>query len=178
MPKKLTYEYVKEFINKENLLISTEYINNKELLEIECKICNEIYNQTFDRYNTGYRHQKCSNIENNKKSVYKRSSNIVIKTCIQCSNQFKPKRKEQKICNRECYKNFMKTNEEYKQKCIISGRNGGIKSLTILNRRGKNEISFADLCIEYFGKDKVLCNELFLKIKIIIFGMQISYYHI
>lgn len=46
MPNKLTFEYIKEFINKENLLISIEYINSKEKLKIECKTCKEIYNQT------------------------------------------------------------------------------------------------------------------------------------
>lgn len=38
MPLKLNYEYVKDFINKENNLISTEYITNKELLDIKCNI--------------------------------------------------------------------------------------------------------------------------------------------
>jgi hypothetical protein len=37
MPKKLTFEYIKEFINKKELLISTEYINSKEKLKIECR---------------------------------------------------------------------------------------------------------------------------------------------
>ena len=41
MPKKLTYEFVKKFINQENKLISTDYINNKDLLSIKCHICSD-----------------------------------------------------------------------------------------------------------------------------------------
>ena len=37
MPKKLTFEYIKEFINKKELLISTEYINSKEKLKQNAK---------------------------------------------------------------------------------------------------------------------------------------------
>jgi hypothetical protein len=53
MPIKLTFEYIKEIINKEDLLISTVYINSKTLLEIQCNICKDIYNQTFERYKKG-----------------------------------------------------------------------------------------------------------------------------
>ena len=53
MPNKLTYEYVKNFINKENELVSKKYINNRELLEILCKKCNKIFFQCFGNYNRG-----------------------------------------------------------------------------------------------------------------------------
>lgn len=32
----LTYEFIKNYINKEDKLISDKYINNKTLLDIKC----------------------------------------------------------------------------------------------------------------------------------------------
>ena len=43
MGVKLKYEDIKSIINKEDKLISKEYNNNKELLEIQCGKCNLIY---------------------------------------------------------------------------------------------------------------------------------------
>lgn len=59
MPRILTFEYVKDKINKEDLLVSNTYINNKSLLDIECNACKEIYHQSFSRYRSGYRHKHC-----------------------------------------------------------------------------------------------------------------------
>ena len=48
MGVKLKYEDIKSIINKEDKLISKEYNNNKELLEIQCGKCNLIYKQNYD----------------------------------------------------------------------------------------------------------------------------------
>jgi len=49
----------KNFINeKGDRLISTEYINNKQLLDIECGSCKKIYKQTYDRFKRGYQHAR------------------------------------------------------------------------------------------------------------------------
>lgn len=125
MPNKLTFEFVQEFINKEELLISKEYVNNKSLLKIQCNICKESYNQNFDRYKRGHRHQKCTyhKIKNSQgicsnggiASARKRYGDIflkeTIKICKLCKKEYNPKRIEQKFCNRECSDIFSKTNE-------------------------------------------------------------------
>lgn len=123
MPKKLTIEHVKEFINKEQLLISTVYINNKTLLEIQCNICKEHYNQNFDRYKRGHRHQKCSNsIYNTETSLnalrIKYNNKILLKDTIRicewCTKKYNPKRFKQKLCNKECATIFHKNDETKK----------------------------------------------------------------
>lgn len=103
MVKKLTYEFIKKFIEKENILISTDYINNKLLLDI----CSENYNQNFDRYKNGHRHQKCSNIGNRKR--YKNTClKDTIRICNFCKTEYNPKRSVQKICTKECsVKNYI-----------------------------------------------------------------------
>ena len=64
MPKKLTYEYVYEFIKEKGyVLISKEYINHNSLLEIKCKDCDKIFNQTFCRFKLGNYHQFCKTNE-------------------------------------------------------------------------------------------------------------------
>ena len=53
MPKRLTYEYVKNFIEVDSnsgcKLLSTEYINNSKHLEIQCK-CGETFYKSFDNF--------------------------------------------------------------------------------------------------------------------------------
>jgi hypothetical protein len=165
MPRKLTYEFVRDFINKETKLISTEYTNNKILLQINCNICNHIYNQSFDRYKAGHRHNKCSQLNNtnNIKALKIRyNTEIFIKDtfrmCIQCKTDFHPKYSKQKLCNKECKLLYNKS-DTYRTNAIENGRKGGIISAENQQRRSKNEIHFAELCIEYFGQDDIVCNE-------------------
>jgi hypothetical protein len=169
MPKKLTFEYVKNFINKEQLLISTEYINNKALLEIQCNICKEHYNQNFDRYKNGHRHQKCSNNLNSIIALKKRYNTDIfikdtIKICEWCKENYNPKRSIQKLCNQKCAINYTKT-EEYKKKSILNGSKGGKASAASQKTRSKNEIAFAELCIQHFGENDILCNQQIFKDK-------------
>jgi hypothetical protein len=58
-------------------------------------------------------------------------------TCLNCNNKFKSTNKNQKCCNVICARS--RTN-----------RIRGIKSVQSQNKRSKNEIYFADLCIEKF----------------------------
>lgn len=174
MPKKLTIEHVKEFINKEQLLISTVYINNKTLLEIQCNICKEHYNQNFDRYKRGHRHQKCSNsitnTETSLNALQKRYNNKffvkdTIKECIICYKKFRSQHRTQKFCNKNCYSVFMKTDMNYLKNQKINGSNGGTKSAKLQQLRGKAEIYFSELCITHFGKHDIICNERIFKDK-------------
>lgn len=110
-----------------------------------------------------YRDQKCSKLNNGIASARKRYGDIflykTIHTCIQCNKEFHPKRSIQKICNKECSDIFHKTNILKKENAIEHGRKGGIISAENQQRRSKAEIHFAELCIEYYGKDNVICNK-------------------
>ena len=60
MSKKLTYEYVKNFIKKEGyILLSDSYVNNKTKLDILCPLCNNISKISYHDFNTGG--VRCSN---------------------------------------------------------------------------------------------------------------------
>jgi len=163
MPKRLTFEYVKEFINKENKLISTSYINNNQLLQIKCLKCNKVYEQIFSSYNRGCRCYSCSMSENGKKSAFIKYNKTlflkdITKICIQCNKQYNPNRYEQKLCDKQCAFDYTQT-EEYKSNGKTNGKKGGIISAEKQQRRSKNEITFANLCIDYFGIDDIQCNE-------------------
>lgn len=150
MPSKLSYDFVKEYINKEEFLVSTDYKNNKELLEIKCKICNNIYLQTFDRYRRGHRHNLC-------KSINLPSRRATYKTCVQCEKEFKAKHSIQKLCDINCKQIFDKS-EIRRQQAIIYGSIGGKISATCQQKRSKNEIYMAELCISHFGNDNIDTN--------------------
>jgi len=132
MPPKLKYEFVRDFINKEELLISDEYVDSKTKLEIKCKTCNENYTQNFSSYQNGHRHKKCSvsNFSNKKALLIKYNCEIFVKDtlkeCIVCKNNFKSSNRKQKICNRECAKKFYKTNTDFLGNAKIYGRAGGL----------------------------------------------------
>lgn len=163
MPKKLTYEYVKNFINNENLLISTTYNNNKELLIIKCNKCNEHFNQSFSSYNQGHRCQKCANRMNGIASSEKRYGNRIklketLRICEMCKKKFTPKRKESRFCNKIC-SNLLLISD--KEKLKENGRKGGLISSKTSPNRSKAEIYFSELCMEYFTKPAITCNEQF-----------------
>jgi len=151
---KLTYDFVKSVIDKDNKLISTEYLGYKYLLSIECSKCKQIYSQSYQNYREGFGHKK---YPNHKKHIQN-------KICIFCKNSFVPKRSKQKLCNIECSKSFLSSDEMIEKRKSF-GRKGGIISASVQLRRSKAEILFADMCIKHFGEDDVLCNELFFKDK-------------
>lgn len=159
MPKKLSFEFVKEFINKESLLISTHYTNTIEKLTIKCLKCNKIREQVFKNYQTGSRCISCAMSKNGKKGAgVKYDTKIfikdTIKICIQCNMEFTSKISRQKLCNKDCAFDYTQT-DIYRNNGKINVSKGG----------SKNEITFANLCIEYFGKDDILCNERIFKDK-------------
>lgn len=170
MGVKLRYEDVKAFIDKEDKLLSKEYNNNKELLEIKCGKCNLIYKQMYDRYKRGCRHKECKNKGNvnnfdnynkNRKILLKEKQYIV-RECVWCKNDYNVKRRKQQFCSKDCAgKHLSKDPEVNKER----GRIGGNKSMLTLCRRSKGEIDFANLCIDYFGNENIICNQLFFKDK-------------
>ncbi len=165
---KLKYEYIKSIINKEDTLISKEYISNKCLLDIQCGRCNLNYTQTYDRYQRGFRHKECKNkiIQINTLSNNKKTTKILIKDlirkCLWCDKEYNVKRKEQQYCNKNCANKKLNCNSEMAKE---RGRIGGNKSLQMFSRRSKAEIDFAYMCIDYFGNENIICNQLFFKDK-------------
>lgn len=153
MPIKLSLDEVSLYIkhNGDNL-ISTEYHNNKGLLDITCGTCNINYTQTFDRFKRGFKHPECI------KSIiktrlpfggYKKRVTLKPIVCITCKNEFQPKNSKAKLCTRECADNFCRT-DEYITRAVINGQKGGKVSATSQGRRSKNEIYFAKLCAKEF----------------------------
>ena len=60
MPKRLTFEYVYEYIKEKGYtLLSTTYNTSKDNLELKCKVCEKVYTQRFDRFQQGYYHPFC-----------------------------------------------------------------------------------------------------------------------
>lgn len=68
------------------------------------------------------------------------------KECFLCKNMFKVKPNRKKFCSLLCSRRN-------------ASKYAGLASAAARQTRGKNEIHFAKLCIEYFGEDKVLCNQ-------------------
>lgn len=167
---KLSIADVKKFIEDSGeKLVSTEYINNKTLLNIVCKTCKNNYEQTFDRYKRGNRHQKClskkehgGEVETNPLMIYNQTRVVTYldKICIACKSEFRVKktRKNQKVCNLDCKRLLEKQKAAegyYKQ----LGRIGGCASAVVQVKRSKNEIMFAELCENTFEFEDVRCIE-------------------
>jgi hypothetical protein len=165
MPKRLSYQEVKNFIDEKDELISKTYINNSELLDIKCRKCSEIFKQTFNIYKRGARHKNCIKPVGNKGLKINQTrgtslsiSKVLPKNCPQCKIEFKPRQNSTKFCCKLCADNY-KRGPEYKEQAKINGSKGGRISAESQQRRSKNETYFADLCIEYFGYENIKTNE-------------------
>lgn len=168
--KKLMFEYVKDFINKENELFSKTYINSKELLDIKCHKCSNVYKQNFARYKRGHRCRRCAIVELNKKRNLELEScgklfKKEVRSCIQCNIEYIPTRTKQKLCSLKCASIFQKTDQTRKDNAKQHGRKGGVASAAKQVRRSKAEMMFADLCINHFGEENIKCNEPYFRYK-------------
>lgn len=148
MPKKLTFEYVYEYI-KENgyTLLSTTYNTCKDNLEIKCKVCEKVYTQRFDRFQQGYYHPFCKS--DLPFGGYRTSIKLQPIVCKLCKKEFQPKYSNTKLCSRECRINLWRT-DEYKENAKKNGQKGGQISAKSQSKRSKNEIYFAELCQQQF----------------------------
>jgi len=119
-----------------------------------CESCGESHLGT---YGSGrFCSSKCSRsfstknkrLEINKKVSDKMKKPLEIKVCANpnCNTNFT---ENKKYCSLKCYN----SSDVHKEKSRI----GGIISATVQQKRSKNEILFANLCIDNFNK--VLCNE-------------------
>jgi len=134
------------------------------MLKIICGICYLNYTQTYDRYLRGFRHSNCKKkiINKNTKKTTKIFIKDLIRECQLCGNKYNVKKRTQKYCKRECANKKLNNDPELNKE---RGRIGGNKSLQMFSRRSKTEIDFANLCMDYFGSENIICNELFFKDK-------------
>lgn len=137
MPKQLTYEYVKSYIeSKGDTLVSLEYENNKQLLDIVCGVCEFGYNQTLDRFNRGYQHQKClSRLQSSGGCNKPVQANPIV--CVTCKKEFQPKRIETKFCSVECSNEVLRSDEIKK----IVVQNATIEEWKVVENAKNYEIS-------------------------------------
>jgi len=152
MPKKLSFEYVKEYISdKGYTLLSTSYTRSNQDLDMKCAVCNKEYKQRFDRFQMGYYHPHCINntIFKNANRVHNRRKKIIIATCKFCNKDFEKKRSGAQLCSIKCSKDLWRT-DEYRANAKKNGEKGGKQSATKQSRRSKNEVYFAELCKQYF----------------------------
>jgi hypothetical protein len=68
------------------------------------------------------------------------------------------------MCSEQCRKKWY-TTSHFKTSMIDIGKKGGLVSAAKQVRRSQAEIHFANLCIEHFGGDNILCNVPFFKDK-------------
>ena len=148
MPKKLTYDYVAEYIkNKGDELISKEYINAVSLLDIKCNTCHLMYKQTYARITSGYLHAYCGT--GLPFGGYKTPFKLKPVICKICQTEFQPVSSKIQMCSKKCY-NILSRTDEYKQCAIKNGIKGGKVSATRQSRRSKNEVYFSELCAKEF----------------------------
>ena len=140
---------------------------NRKKFTFICKICNiefttkhkvQIFcslkcsSSRIKKDGSGYEYDFTKYSEMGKKNAAKRNlDNTLLKNsirqCIYCNKDYTPKKNIQKYCSRICFSIDL----SFKIKTGIIKTNS--------NNRGKGEIYLSELCIDYFGKDDVLCNE-------------------
>lgn len=120
MPARLTYDEVYEYIKGKGYeLLSREYNNSKELLDIKCGVCYKEYKQTFSKFKEGQFHPYCQNEEKKPFGGYVSPIKLAPISCIVCKKEFKPKYANKKFCTRECYRNYPTPLKLTPIKCII-----------------------------------------------------------
>jgi hypothetical protein len=163
MPRILKYDDVQSFINREDFLLSVSYSNSKELLDIQCHLCNEIYKQTYNRYKQGNRHQMCK--KKPKCVSYSPKPNCIkysTRSCEYCNKDYSVKRTKQRFCSQDCSRIFLANDKE---NLILRGSKGGTISAQVQKRQSRNEIAFGDLCRKLYGDENIICNERIFKDK-------------
>ena len=99
------YDFVKSEVDKVDKLISKTYKNTKQLLEIECGKCNQIYFKNFYYYLLGKRHYKCPSLSKPPPPTVH---------CNQCNTQFVEKwRNKQTFCSVKCSNDFRTGKTKY-----------------------------------------------------------------
>lgn len=127
--------------------------------ERECAGCKIMFKPRLNR--TIYCTFECSVKNREKSSIINKKTkktSILAKECLYCKESYQPKRNASILCSDKCAKSYQQT-DEYRNRAKVWGVKAGLTSVTSQQRRGKNEIYFADLCERHFGKENVLTNE-------------------
>jgi hypothetical protein len=116
---KLNYEDVKSFINSTGeILISTEYNNCKEKLNIKCNKCGNIYSIRFCNFKQGNRCNKCSIKErnDNNKLLYEDVRNYINSTGEELiSKEYKGCKTSLQVKCKKCNKIYKVRFNDFKQ---------------------------------------------------------------
>lgn len=136
---------------------------------VNCNYCyKDFYKQIcqIKKSNNNFCSKSCSAKFNNKiidRTLSEESKNKIreklqkSKKCVNCENIICGSRR--KTCSKECLEKFLAISAHSR------GKKGGLSSASKQIRRSKGEIMFAELCIEYFGKQDILCNQTIFKDK-------------
>lgn len=132
-----------------------------------CKHCNTPFKKQLKdikRTQNNFCSRDCASYYNSRNKILSDKSKQQIrkklqkyKNCIICNVLIIGK--QRKTCSEKCHKEILSINGK------LGGKKGGIISSNVQSRRSKGEIMFANLCIDHFGKDNILCNALYFKDK-------------
>lgn len=103
MPKKLSYETVKEYIrSKGDELISKVYTNTKTPLELKCGKCGALYKQIWGSFTKGYQHQHCPNAVHASTTRKQKASKKIDKFCVICNGKYTVINNKRETCSHKC----------------------------------------------------------------------------
>ena len=175
--RKLTYEYVKQYVETESnsgcLLLSNEYKGNKIPLEFRCR-CGETFYRRFDNFKTRklYLCEKCSKVKNNKSKTFKYNEvlDYVLKNgqgTILLSNSYKNSSTPLTFkcrCGKEFKTTFSKFKASNKRQCNKCSNRHKMSYDEVLEYVNKTECTLVSK--EFKGIDdklvfKCKCGELF-----------------
>jgi len=123
MPARLSYDVVRDYIHGKGYeLISKEYVNINQLLEIKCNKCNKNYSHTFRKFKEGNYHPNCENEDKLPYIRYITPRTIFPINCSVCKKEFQPKYSNKLMCSRECYRNSIKPRKLLPVECIICSK--------------------------------------------------------
>ena len=129
------------------------------IVEITCKNCKKVFlpSRLTSIFCTRLCKDSFPRSEESKQKTSNALKQTIIKICGFCQKEFISKKSCTKFCSKDCFCEYKKT-DEYKEKIRKGGKKGGKISATSQQRRSKNEVCFAELCEDYFGKENVVCN--------------------
>jgi len=142
-------------------------LNINKSQQVNCNHCKKEFTKLFNQIKKSENHfcsRSCNASFNNKIRIRSEETNNKTRLalqkshiCVICETIINGGRR--KTCSRICMKQLNINNGK------ISGPKAGKASAASQQRRSKNEIICAELCIEYFGEDDIQCNEQIFKDK-------------
>ena len=129
------------------------------VVEIKCGYCQIVFKPRLSRtrFCSLLCSKKIARTPEYRQNMSKLKTSLKTIVCLICKDEFKPSHSKTKLCSLKCAKINEQT-DEYKEKAILNGQKAGKVSATSQQRRSKNEVCFAELCEDYFGKENVVCN--------------------